>query len=124
MRAGVMGFCRQRYRALLDQRGIVDIDFVLGELRPDAGVERYPIGTTCARSGCRHGDTPQAATDRSSIRYQGRRVQDPEPSKPDETSTAVALNLCYAGDDVRELGGRRDGTAGQQLKEPCSCRGR
>ena len=38
--------------------GVVDIDVVVGEFRPNAGVERYLIGATCAQSGCRHGGNP------------------------------------------------------------------
>src|SRR5712692_4328186 len=58
MRPGVMDVRRQSHRAVLDQRSAVDVYVVLGEFRPDAGVEDYAIGATCARSGCRHGGTP------------------------------------------------------------------
>src|SRR4029077_16707399 len=97
MRPGVMDVRRQRYCAVLDQRGIVDIDFVLGELRPDAGVERYPIGTTCARCGCRHDHTPPKARPTSAasdIRVGASRVQNrANPMSPRLLSLLIFVTL-------------------------------
>ena len=51
-----MHMCRLTYRAAAVELGSLDINIVMGQLRPNAGVERYALGNGLSGVGLRHDD--------------------------------------------------------------------
>ena len=65
MRPGVLDIGRRRYRVALDEGGVVDVDAVERELRPDGGIEHGPARRALAKES--RGDNGAATPPASSV---------------------------------------------------------
>src|SRR5262249_47494850 len=86
VRPGIMDIGRQANRATAMELASFDVDIVLGQLRPDAGVERHSFPCGLGRCGLRHnGGPPGNSTSAQS-------VMPTDASRPDQKApTPVGL---------------------------------